>query len=178
MKLYITAGSPYARITRIVIIEKGLEDRIDIVPAQTRLADSPYYRVNPSGRVPYLVRNDGVGMEESVVICRYLDHLDGKPQFDLPAGELEWETRRLGALASSLLDGLSVWGRENRSASKRAIADDRPPRNRPREANGRSLGDGDRASFDDQSHSSAIPRPPCATARSPKHSSRASTRQT
>jgi glutathione S-transferase len=112
MKLYITAGSPYARITRIVVIEKGLEDRIDIVPAQTRLADSPYYRINPSGRVPYLVRDDGVGIEESVVICRYLDHLDGKPQFDLPAGELEWETRRLGALASSLLDGLSVWGRE------------------------------------------------------------------
>jgi glutathione S-transferase len=59
-----------------------------------------------------LVRDDGVGMEESTVICRYLDHLDGRPQFDLPAGDLEWEARRLGALASSLLDGLSVWGRE------------------------------------------------------------------
>ena len=112
MKLYITAGSPYARIARIVIIEKGLEDRIDIVPAQTRLADSPYYHVNPSGRVPYLVRDDGIGMEESAVICRYLDHLDGRPVFDLPAGDPEWEARRLGALASSLLDGLSVWGRE------------------------------------------------------------------
>jgi glutathione S-transferase len=112
MKLYITAGSPYARIARIVIIEKGLEDRIDIVPAQTRLADSAYYSVNPSGRVPYLVRDDGVGMEESAVICRYLDYLDGRPEFDLPAGDLEWEARRLGALASSLLDGLSVWGRE------------------------------------------------------------------
>jgi hypothetical protein len=65
MKLYFTAGSPYARITRIVIIEKGLEDRVDIVPAQTRIADSPYYRINPSGRVPYLVRDDGVGIEES-----------------------------------------------------------------------------------------------------------------
>lgn len=48
MKLYITAGSPYARIARIVIIEKGLEDRIDIVPAQTRLADSPYFRITES----------------------------------------------------------------------------------------------------------------------------------
>ena len=67
MKLYITGGSPYARIARIVAIEKGLVDRIDIVPAQTRLADSPYYSVNPSGRVPYLVRDDGVGMEESSV---------------------------------------------------------------------------------------------------------------
>ena len=112
MKLYITAGSPYARMARIVILEKGLEDRVEIMPAQTRLADSPYYHVNPSGRVPYLVRDDGIGMEESAVICRYLDHLDGRPVFDLPAGDPEWEARRLGALASSLLDGLSVWGRE------------------------------------------------------------------
>jgi glutathione S-transferase len=112
MKLYITAGSPYARIARIVILEKWLEGRVEIAPAQTRLAESPYYRVNPSGRVPYLVRDDGVGMEEAAVICRYLDHLDGRPVFDLPAGDPEWEASRLGALASSLLDGLSVWGRE------------------------------------------------------------------
>ena len=76
------------------------------------MQESPYYRVNPSGRVPYLVRDDGVGMEEAAVICRYLDHLDGRPVFDLPAGVPEWEASRLGALASSLLDGLSVWGRE------------------------------------------------------------------
>ena len=112
MKLYITAGSPYARIARIVILERWLEGRVEIVPAQTRLAESPYYRVNPSGRVPYLVRDDGVGMEEAAVICRYLDHLDGRPVFDLPAGDPEWDASRLGALASSLLDGLSVWGRE------------------------------------------------------------------
>jgi glutathione S-transferase len=59
-----------------------------------------------------LVRDDGVGMEESAVICHYLDHLDGNPRFDLPVGDLEWEARRLGGLASSLLDGLSVWVRE------------------------------------------------------------------
>jgi glutathione S-transferase len=112
MKLYITPGSPYARIARIVVIEKGLKDRVEIVAAQTRATDSPYYAINPSGRVPYLVRDDGIGLEESAVICRYLDHLDGKPAFDLPAGDQEWEARRLGAWATSMLDGLSVWGRE------------------------------------------------------------------
>src|ERR1700730_3595543 len=112
MKLYITTGSPYARLARIVRIEKGLEGRVEIVLAQTRIANSPYYSINPSGRVPYLVRDDGVGMEESEVICRYLDHLDGRPELDLPAAESEWEGRRLGALAVSLLDGLAVWGRE------------------------------------------------------------------
>ena len=54
----------------------------------------------------------GFGMEGSALICRYLDHLDGRPEFDLPVGALEWEAHRLSALASSLLDGLSVWARE------------------------------------------------------------------
>lgn len=112
MKLYITPGSPYARIARVVILEKGLESRVEIIVAQTRLSGSPYYGINPSGRVPYLIRDDGVGLEESAVICAYLDHLDGNPVFDLPAGDLEWEARRLEALARSMVDGLAVWSRE------------------------------------------------------------------
>ena len=87
MKLYITPGSPYARMTRIMVLEKRLESRVEVVTAQTRSVDSPYYQINPSGRVPYLLRDDGVGLEESAVICRYLDHLGGGPEFDLPADD-------------------------------------------------------------------------------------------
>lgn len=112
MKLYITPGSPYARMARIVAIERGLQGRLEIIVAQTRRVDSPYYQINPSGRVPYLVRDDGVGMEESAHICAYLDQLDGKLVFSLPAGDQTWEARRLEGLARSMLDGLAVWGRE------------------------------------------------------------------
>jgi glutathione S-transferase len=112
MKLYITPGSPYARMARIMVVEKRLESRVEVIPAHTRATDSPYYRINPSGRVPYLVRDDGVGLEESALICRYLDHLDGRAEFDPPVGDQGWEMARLGARASSLVDGLSVWGRE------------------------------------------------------------------
>lgn len=109
MKLYVTPNSPYARMARIVVLEKGLERRVEIIQARTRTANSPYYAVNPSGRVPYLVRDDGVGMEESMLICDYLDQIEGKPVLSIPAG---WEARRLEALARSLVDGLSVWNRE------------------------------------------------------------------
>jgi len=112
MKLYITPGSPYARMARILVLEKGLEDRVETIVARTRVADSPYYCINPSGRVPYLVRDDGVGMEESALICDFLDDLDGKPAFRLPAGSQGLEARRLEALARSMLDGLAVWSRE------------------------------------------------------------------
>ncbi len=86
MRLYITPGSPYARIARIMVLEKRLGDRVEIVSARTRSADSPCYQINPSGRVPYLVRDDGGGLEVAAVICRYLDRLDGQPAFDVPAG--------------------------------------------------------------------------------------------
>src|SRR6478752_10236785 len=77
MKLYVTYTSPFARLARIVVAEKKLERRVEVVEARTRTADSPYYRINPSGRVPYLIDDSGVGMEDSQLICAYLDHLAG-----------------------------------------------------------------------------------------------------
>lgn len=112
MKLYVTPGSPYARMARIVVLEKGLEGRVDIVPAQTRVSGSSYYSVNPSGRVPYLIRDDGAGLEESALICAYLDNIDHSPTLSLPAGKPAWEVRRLEAIARSMMDGLAVWARE------------------------------------------------------------------
>ena len=60
MKLYVTPMSPYARLARILVIEKGLGDRVEMVEAKTRTVGSPYYQINPSGRVPYLVDDAGV----------------------------------------------------------------------------------------------------------------------
>ena len=111
MKLYVTLTSPYGRLARIVVIEKGLEPRVEVVEAKTRTPDSPYYLINPSGRVPYLINEGGVGMEDSQIICAYLDGLDGKPRFH-PAADADWSHRRLEASARSMLDGISVWARE------------------------------------------------------------------
>src|SRR5262245_30016565 len=110
MKLYVTYTSPYARLARIVVIEKGLGERVEIVAAKTRAPDSPYYGINPSGRVPFLVDDAGVGTEDSQVICAYLDGLDGRPRFH-PAGPA-WASRRLEAMAGSMLGGIAVWARE------------------------------------------------------------------
>ncbi|NNL84421.1 MAG: hypothetical protein HKP27_02155, partial [Myxococcales bacterium] len=107
--LYQTRTSPYARMVRIVLAEKGLEDRFAILEAQTRQAESPYYAVNPSGRVPYLERSDGPGLEDSRLIIEYLDGLRSPTQF---AGD--FEVRRLESVARSMLDGLAVLARECR----------------------------------------------------------------
>src|SRR2546427_4647018 len=112
MKLYVTYGSPYARLARIIVIEKALEDRVEIIEAKTRTPGSPYYQINPSGRVPYLVDDAGVGMEDSQVICAYLDSLDGKPRLHRSGMDPDWANRRLEASARSMLDGISVWARD------------------------------------------------------------------
>jgi glutathione S-transferase len=112
MKLYITPMSPYARLARILVIEKGLGDRVEIIQAKTRAVGSPYYHINPSGRVPYLTTDAGVGMEDSQLICAYLDSLDGRPRFHHPSHETDWAYRRVEASARSMCDGISVWTRE------------------------------------------------------------------
>jgi len=112
MKLYVTYGSPYARLARIIVIEKALEDRVEIVEAKTRTPGSPYYRINPSGRVPFLVDDAGAAMEDSQIICAYLDGLDGKPRFHAASGAPDWAYLRLEFAARSMCDGIAVWGRE------------------------------------------------------------------
>jgi glutathione S-transferase len=112
MKLYVTYGSPYARLARIIVIEKALEDRVEVIQAKTRTPGSPYYQINPSGRVPYLVDDSGVGMEDSQLICAYLDRLDGKPRFHGAARASDWAYLRLEFAARSMCDGIAVWGRE------------------------------------------------------------------
>jgi glutathione S-transferase len=112
MKLYVTYGSPYARLARIVVIEKALEDRVEIIAAKTRTTGSPYYQINPSGRVPYLVDDGGAGMEDSQLICAYLDGLDGKPRFHGASRASDWASLRLEFAARSMCDGIAVWGRE------------------------------------------------------------------
>lgn len=112
MKLYVTFTSPYARLARIVVIEKSLEDRVEVIAAKTRTADSPYYQINPSGRVPYLIDDSGIGMEDSQLICAYLDSLDGKPRFHDPRRQTDWAYQRLEFAARNMCEGICVWVRE------------------------------------------------------------------
>jgi glutathione S-transferase len=112
MKLYITPGSPYARMARVVVQEKNLEDRVEIIQAKTRTENSPYYDTNTSGRVPFLLLDDGRGFEDSGLVCRYLDSLDGNPTLETAPDAPEWELQRLESMARSMLDGISLWSRE------------------------------------------------------------------
>lgn len=112
MKLYVTPTSPYARLALIVRLEKGLTDRVELVWTRTRDPSDPLLAINPSGRIPLLLLEDGTAYEDTDVIVPYLDSLVSPPQFESPRGEAYWPYRGLQAMARSLLDGVSVWARE------------------------------------------------------------------
>ncbi len=112
MILRSTLTSPYGRLARIVRQEKSLEDRVEFEVVATRGEDNPYYAINPSGRVPSLILDDGTCLEDSTLVCWYLDNLDGTPTLHAPTGLDGLEHRRLEASARSMLDGVSLWSRE------------------------------------------------------------------
>ena len=112
MKLYVTPTSPYARLASIVRLEKGLADRVELVWTRTRDPADPLLAINPSGRIPFLLLDDGTGYEDTDVIVAYLDNLESPHRFGPPGGEAYWPFRRLHAMARSMLDGVAVWARE------------------------------------------------------------------
>ena len=43
MKLYGTTTSPYARIARVVVFEKHLQNNIEFIWIKTRIPNDPFY---------------------------------------------------------------------------------------------------------------------------------------
>lgn len=73
MKLYHSPNSPYARKVRVLAIERGIADEIELVEVSTADLNGPLMKVNPLGRVPALDAGaDGV-IHDSPLICEYLD---------------------------------------------------------------------------------------------------------
>ena len=81
MKLYQTYSSPFPTRVRLAIYAKGLEVEIIEPPGFHSSAESKgdYLLVNPIGRVPCLVLDDGRAIPESEVICEYLEDTFPEP---------------------------------------------------------------------------------------------------
>lgn len=112
MKLLGTKTSPYARLTRIVLLEKGLADRVELVWTKTRDPNDPILATHPSGRVPVLILDDGTMLEDTPVIVDYFDSLESPARFTHSSDRIDWRYRNIEARARAMLDGLAVWARE------------------------------------------------------------------
>jgi glutathione S-transferase len=102
MKLIGTNTSPYVRKVRIVLAEKKLDYQFvleDVSAPDTKIQD-----VNPLGKVPCIVMEDGSTLFDSSVIVDYLDTLSPVGKLLPPSGRERAEVKCWEALADGVLD--------------------------------------------------------------------------
>jgi glutathione S-transferase len=123
MKLLSQTHSPYARKVLVMAHETGIIDRLEIVhheTSPTRRNDA-VFAANPLGKVPALIGEDGLALFDSIVICDYLDVLQGGRRMIPAQGRERFLTLRLQALAQGVLEaGIAVrWDVDRRPSALR-----------------------------------------------------------
>lgn len=102
MRLYESPTSPFARMVKVVLVETGLIDKVELVAVGGTPLDPGTMPVaqNPLGKLPVLARADGPALYDSRVICRYLDDLGGGRLY--PGKPRLWDTLTLEATAHGI----------------------------------------------------------------------------
>lgn len=106
MRLHGNPLSPFVRKVCVLAIESGQGDDLEIVPrTHTPVAPDPDLNaVNPLGKIPCLVTDDGLALYDSRVIAEYLDSRHGGTPLFPPAGAARWAALRLQALGDGIMD--------------------------------------------------------------------------
>jgi glutathione S-transferase len=116
MKLIGSLASPYTRKVRIVLAEKKIDYDFEI--DNPWKADAKAAKLNPLGKVPVLVLDDGRTLFDSRVIVGFLDNASPISRL-VPAGNRERvEARRWEALADGVLDAGVLARLENQREAK------------------------------------------------------------
>jgi glutathione S-transferase len=116
LKLYTNSASPFARKCRVIAHELGLKlEEIRTLPMQ----EPEFRRINPLGKIPALVLDDGSVLIDSPVICEYLNHFGGGKFFPgmniFRQNSGRWKALGLAALGDGIADAAVAWmilGRE------------------------------------------------------------------
>jgi len=105
LKLFVTRPSPFARKAWAAVLELGMERQVEIVELPARMpkiAKPDLEAVNPLGKVPSLLRDDGTLLVDSRVIIGFLDSSSGGGL--IPAGDARWPALTLEALADGCME--------------------------------------------------------------------------
>jgi glutathione S-transferase len=123
MKLLYQTHSPYARKVLVAAHEMGLHRSLEVVHHETSPTrrNEEVFALNPLGKVPVLICDDGTVVFDSNVICEYLDGLHQGPRLIPSDPQLRYRALRMQALAQGIADaGITArWERERRPAELR-----------------------------------------------------------
>lgn len=106
MKLLYQTHSPYARKVLVMAHEAGLAGRLEVVHHETSptLRNPDVFALNPLGKVPVLVLDDGFALFDSTVICDFLDTLHHGARFVPPTGHERYRVLRQQAIAQGICE--------------------------------------------------------------------------
>ena len=112
MKGYATISSPFARKVRVAAIETGQPDLIDwrMLSREQRPVVLP--AINPLGKVPVVVLDNGQALYDSPVICAYVDALHDGAKLIPADGPERWRVLRLEALGDGLAEAVVAVAQE------------------------------------------------------------------
>jgi len=123
MKLFYQTHSPYARKVLVAAHETGLADRLEVIHHETSPTrrNEVVYAVNPLGKVPVLLLDDGDTLFDSNVICEYLDGLHDGAKLIPADATARYRVLRIQALAQGIADaGIAArWDIERRPEALR-----------------------------------------------------------
>lgn len=104
MKLYHSGTSPYVRKVMFILELAGKTGEVELVPGSgTPLEpNEATCTVNPIGKVPCLITDEGLAVYDSRVICQYLDHKFGLGLY--PEGAAKYPVMVTEALSDGILD--------------------------------------------------------------------------
>lgn len=114
MKLRYSPTSPYVRKVRVMAIETRMDEVIDLAPTDPHDPATNLGDVNPLGKVPTLVTDDGFVVFDSPLICEYLDSAHGGARLVPVATPARWHVLRLQSLGDGIMDaavGIVMEGR-------------------------------------------------------------------
>lgn len=105
MKLYHNPASPFVRKVRVVAIECGISDELQLEEIAVTPVATPNALMadNPLGKIPSLVLADGQSIYDSRVICEYLD-TEFNGNLYPASGSARWNALKLQATADGLCD--------------------------------------------------------------------------
>jgi glutathione S-transferase len=114
MRLFYSAGSPFARIVRIALLETGLDQKTikqEISRPRLYSPESDVLAVNPVGRVPSLVLDEGTVLTEASLILRFIDAMRPSHRLLPSDGSDKWRISSETGQAWGLLEGIVTWVR-------------------------------------------------------------------
>ncbi len=114
MQLYTNPASPFCRKVEVILHEIGQTDSIQttVVSGHPTDVGTMPVSVNPLGKIPVLVRDDGPALYDSRVIARYLDHVFSARLY--PETRL-WDVLTLEATGDGIADAALLMIYEGRS---------------------------------------------------------------